>query len=245
MARHLCLQCWIVWLRRCALHQMHCVCVMDLFQFFDPVLSMILFLPCGCAPFSFFMFILAVMWVFCLHIPIFKNTLDAQQLSEKRQCIQSICNVSAMYPQCIQPRIGRRNRCCYLPVRAKGYGAEMNRRKWNFITFHWNFSIFVYKCTGIIGSITDSINMGRKYTEFSVYTKKNCFSAVYSVDTSSIYNQYSGRYYAIIVSNLLISIYHYYIPPRPPPPLNSANQLIILYKDLDLNGSAAPSILAP
>ena len=167
--------CWIVWLRRCALHQMHCVCVVDLFQFFDPVLSMILFLPCGCAPFSFFMFILAVMWVFCLHIPIFKNTLDAQQLSEKRQCIQSICNVSAMYPQCIQPRIGRRNRCCYLPVRAKGYGAEMNRRKWNFITFHWNFSIFVYKCTGIIGSITDSINMGRKYTEFSVYTKKKLF----------------------------------------------------------------------
>ena len=175
MARHLCLQCWIVWLRRCALHQMHYVCVMDLFQFFDPVLSMILFLPCGCAPFSFFMFILAVMWVFCLHIPIFKNTLDAQQLSEKRQCIQFIRNVSAMYPQCIQPRIGRTNRYCYLPVRAKGYGAEMNRRKWNFITFHWNFSIFVYRCTGIIGSITDSINMGRKYTEFSVYTKKTVF----------------------------------------------------------------------
>ena len=87
----------------------------------------------------------------------------------------SVFSLFAMYSQCIQPRIGRTNRYCYLPVRAKGYGAEMNRRKWNFITFHWNFSIFVYRCTGIIGSITDSINMGRKYTEFSVYTKKTVF----------------------------------------------------------------------
>ena len=46
-----------------------------------------------------------------------------------QKLVQFIRNVSAMYPQCIQPRIGRTNRYCYLPVRAKGYGAEMNRRK--------------------------------------------------------------------------------------------------------------------
>ena len=148
--------------------------------------------------------------------------------------LQCIRNVSAMYPQCIQPRIGRTNQYCYLPVRAKGYGAEMNRRKWNFITFHWNFSIFVYRCTGIIGGITDSINMGRKYTEFSVYIfkKKNCFFC----SIFSRYQQYIQsvfrpvlRYYCFKFISIHLSLLQARGKTNPPSPQHNAILLFQIY----------------